>query len=81
VNCWRVGDGDEMRNGVGWSELDPTIKPDVYRVSGSKLPALSNDKGRGTCGRCLGVLDFEPGSREGGVSVRITGCIDRRSMR
>ena len=64
VGCWRFGDGEEMRNGVGWSALDSIIKPYLYRASGSKVPALSDDKGRRICERCLGLLDFEPRSKE-----------------
>lgn len=73
VGCWRFGDGEEMRNGVGWSALNSIAKPHLYRASGSKVPALSDDQGRRTCGRCLGLLNFEPGSKE------VCQCSESRS--
>jgi len=55
--CWRVGDGEELgRKG--------RVETWDY-ATGSKLPKLSDKKSkRKICGRCLGSLDFEPGSRE-----------------
>jgi hypothetical protein len=58
--CWRNGDGDEIGKKGSCGQAGAW-----EYLAGSKWPKLNDEKRkRKVCGRCLGVLDFEPGSRE-----------------
>jgi hypothetical protein len=77
VACWREGDGDVLRKKAAWDPPESVHSLYAYRRGGAIMPPRRNGGGgssrsRTVCGRCLGILDFVPGS------VEVCRCAESR---